>query len=416
MSARKTAVRAFCTAVLGLSLASALPNSVLAAPFPQLLPDAGSFELTVREDSASSLPLGPACGGEAALTLVCQAFVITLKNVGVHTVHLSRIACQEPVVTFEMKEPNSSSGWWPISQISRPRCTPWGYEDLRLRPGETTEYRTRLVSQHRPAAFAPVAPRSYTVRAGWLLWGCTENPEGTDCLAPLQVLKPTSLGIPPTGDVEIQTPVAVVSKEIEVNSPVLPDLGSLKLGFEISVTPEPQAADTRKLVGASCATDPGTSMECTVFLYAIRNLGDRPVRNGRYSCSDFSIIPEYRTNDGEWKQLQSRLMACTANIYVETPILPGQAVEGNFTLGALAPRFDTSQLYSAGKYEIRFRFHSSACFAAPDGSFCIQSPKEQTTVISNVVTVRQFLDDRSSRIPGDHLACLRFILQLTVVT
>ena len=92
-------------------------------------------------------------------------------------------------------------------------------------------------------------------------------------------------------------------------------------------------------------------------------------------------------NDGDWKQLESRLMACTANIYVETPILPGEAAEGNFTLGALAPRFDTSPLYSAGKYEIHFRFHSSACFASADGSFCIQSPKEQTEAISNVVTI-----------------------------
>ncbi|MGA8030585.1 MAG: hypothetical protein WB992_25860 [Bryobacteraceae bacterium] len=191
----------------------------------------------------------------------------------------------------------------------------------------------------------------------------------------------------PTGDVEIQTPVDVVSKGIEVNSPSLHNLGSLKLGFEISVTPEPQAAEARKHFGASCAKEPGTSIECTVFHYAIRNRGDRPVRNGRFSCSDFSIVPEYRMSDGEWKQLQSRLMACTANIYVETPILPEEAAEGNFTLSTLAPRFDTSPLYPAGKYEIRVRFHSSACFASSDGSFCIQSPKEQTVAISNVVTI-----------------------------
>lgn len=376
------------TGIIGLFMAFAFLNSIWAAPFPQLLPDAGSFELTVREDSGSSLPLGPACSSETALTLACRAFVVTLRNVGVHTVHLSRISCQEPVVTFEMKEPNSSSGWWPISQVTRPRCAPWVYENIRLRPGETTEYRTRLVSQNRPGgSFAPVAPRSYTVHARWMLWGCTENSEETDCLAPLQILKTNSWGGPPTGDVEIQRPVEVVSKEIEVNSPVLPDFGPLKLGFEISVTPERQAAEIRKGSNASCATDVGTSVECTVFHYAIRNLGDRPLRNGRYSCSDFSIIPEYRTNDGDWKQLESRLMACTANIYVETPILPGEAAEGNFTLGALAPRLDTSPLYSAGEYEIHLRFHSSACFASPDGNFCIQSPKEQTEAISNVVTI-----------------------------
>jgi len=303
-------------------------------------------------------------------------------------VHLSRIACQEPGVTFEMKEPNSSSGWWPISQISRPSCIPWIYENLRLRPGETTEYRTRLVSRNRPPEpFAPVAPGSYLVRASWMLWGCTESHEGTDCLAPLQVMKTNSWGGPPTGDVEIQHPVEVVSKTIKIQSPVLPALGPLKLAFAISVVPERKAAEIRKGDSASCATDPGTSIECTVFHYAIRNLSDRPIRNGRFTCSDFGIVPEYRTNGSEWKQLQSRLMVCTANVYFEIPILPGAADEGNFTLGALAPRFDTSPLYPAGKYEFRFRFHSNACWASPDGSFCIQRTKEQTVVVSNMVTI-----------------------------
>lgn len=118
-------MRAFRTAVLSSFIAFPFPNSVLAAPAPQLLPGAASFKLTIREDTASSLPLGSACRGEAALALACRAFVVTLRNIGMQTVHLSRIACQEPVVTFEMKEPNSSNGWMPISQVSSPRCTPW---------------------------------------------------------------------------------------------------------------------------------------------------------------------------------------------------------------------------------------------------------------------------------------------------
>jgi hypothetical protein len=380
-------MRVFLTVFLGLSIFSALLCSLWADQLPQLLPGAGSFELSIREDSASSLPLGAACGGEAALTLACRGFLVSLKNVGVHTVHLSRIACGEPVVSFDMKQLGSSSGWWPISRVSRPRCTPWVYENLRLRPGETTEYRTRLVSPKRPAEFAPVSHRSYTVRARWLLWGCTENREGTDCLAPLQVLKANSWGDPTMGNVEIQTPVEVVSKEIEVNSPVLPDIGPLKLGFEISIATAAQATEVRKRSGASCVTDSGTSIECTVFHYAIRNLGERPVRNGRFACSDYSIIPEYRTDDGEWRQLRSQLQACTANVYVETPIKSGEAAEGDFILSGLAPRFDTSPLYPAGRYEIHSSFHSSACFASPDGSFCIQSPREQTVTMSNVVTI-----------------------------
>lgn len=371
-----------------VSLAAGFSAGAGAAPFPQLLPDAGSFEMTIREDSAGSLPPGPACGGEAGLTLACRVFVVALKNVGTRTVHLSRIGCQEPVVNFEMKEPSSSSGWMPISQVTRPRCTPWEYVNLRLRPGESTKYRTRLVGKNRPAdIFAPVAARSYTIRARWMLWGCTENPEETDCLGPLQVMKPNSYGGPTTGDVEIQEPVEVVSKEIEVNSPMLPELGSLKIGFEISLAKEGPAAEVRKRFGALCATDPETSVECTVFHFAIRNLGGRPIRNGRFTCSDTSIMPEYRTDGGDWKQLEPRLTACTANVYFETPILPGKASEGDFILRGLAPRFDTSPLYSAGKYEFHFRFQSSACFVSPDGSFCIQSPREQIEAISNVIAI-----------------------------
>jgi len=384
----KIPMRARLRVILGLFVAIIVSNFVLADPFPQLLPDAGNFELTVREDSRSSLPLGAACASDAAVTLACRAFVVSLKNVGRQTVHLSRIACQEWVVSFEVSEPSSSSGWWTISQVQRPHCTPWVYENIRLRPGETAKYRTRLVSENRPAdLLMRVEPRSYTVRARWLLWGCTEDPQHRDCMAPLQVMQANSWGGPRTGQVELQTPVEVISKAIEVHSPALPDFGPLKLGFEISVAPRPNAEEMRKRFGYSCATGPEISMECTVFHYGIRNLGDRPVRNGRYSCMDFSIIPEYRTSDGEWKQLQSRLASCTMNIYFETAILPGKAAEGDFTLRTLGPQYDTSPLYTAGRYEVRFGFHSSACFASSDGSFCIQSPREQIAVASNLVTI-----------------------------
>jgi hypothetical protein len=381
-------MHALRTVVLSLTIASVVPNFIWATP-PKLLPDAENFELTFREDSVSALPLGPACGAEAALTLACRAFVVTLQNVGVHTVHLSRIACQEPVVIFERKEPNSSSGWWAIStnSASRHRCTPWVYENVRLRPGETTEYSTRLVSQSRPPEFAPVWPGPYTVRARWVLWGCTENPEGTYCLTPLQVFKANSGGGPPTGEVEWQDPVEVISKEIIVNSPILTGFGPLKLGFKISIASNLETDELRKRLRLSCASDQESSIECTVFHFAIRNLGNRPVRNGRWTCSDFSMIPEYRADGGEWKLLQPRLMACTANMIVETAIQPGEAAEGNFTLSSLAPRFATSPLYPAGKYEIHVRFHSQACFASPDGSFCIQDPKEQIETISNTVTL-----------------------------
>lgn len=363
------------------------PRTASGSDFPQLLPPASDFELTLREDPNSKLPLGPSCGGEAGLTLSCRAFVVTLKNVGPHTIHLSRIGCQEPMVDFEWKEPNSSSGWWPISHVNRPACTPWTYVNLRLKPGESTEFATRLVSPLRPADEATGAtPGEFTLRAQWWLWGCTENPEGSDCLAPLQIQKPASWG-GTTADVEIQSPVEVLSNEIKVQSPILPDLGTLKLGFEVIALPNPQGWSQSNPLPAKCAGQAGTSIECTVFHYAIRNLGDRPVRNGRWTCEDYSIMPEYRTDGVEWKHLESELLGCTRNFIVETPILPGQIAEGTFTIPSLAPKFNTTSLYPAGAYVFRFRFQSIACIAAPDGSFCLVTPKEQPEVTSNEVTV-----------------------------
>jgi len=376
-------VRKFRTGIVGLFTVLLFLSSAGARPFPQLLPDAQNFRLTIREDSASLLPLSPSCGGEARLTLACRAFVVTLQNIGTRTVHLSKFICQEPRVSFEMKEPNSSFGWWPISRGSAPRCAPWTYENIRLKPGEKTEYKTRLVSQSRPAELGtPVAPHSYIIRARWPLWGCIEETEGIDCLAPLQVMKPTSYGTS-VGDVEIQTPVEVVSNEIEVSSPPLPDFGPLKLGIEISVAPESQASEQTKLFPV-CATYPG-SIECMVFHYSIRNLGDRPVRSVD-TCGRGYMFPEYRANDGEWKQLMPSQIAMRGGscFFTDTPILPGKTEERN---QLISWEFDTSPLYPAGKYEIRFRFRPDACFASPDGSFCLQSPKEQIETTSNVITI-----------------------------
>jgi len=362
------------------------PRAAAGGDFPQLLPPASDFELTLREDPNSKLPLGPSCGGEAGLTLSCRAFVVTLKNVGNHTIHLSRFRCQDPNVIFELKEPNSSNGWWTISNGGHPACTPQAYENIRLRPGENAEFTTRLVSSVRPPEGLMFSPGEHILRAQWWLWGCTESPEGSDCLAQLQVLKPASWG-GTTADVEIQTPVEVLSNEIKVQSPILPDLGALKLGFEVNALPNPTGWSQSNPAPTKCAGTAGTSIECTVFHYAIRNLGDHAVRNGRFTCSDDSIMPEYRTDGSEWKHLESKLLSCTANIYFETPILPGQAAEGTFMIAWLAQQFDTKPLYPAGEYHFRFRFQSSACAASPDGSFCLVRPKEQPKVLSNEIVV-----------------------------
>lgn len=373
--------------VLSVHFGLALPGLNGASSSPQSLPDSSNFELTLREDNASTIPLGPSCGDEAARTLACRAFALTLKNVGKRTVRLSRIVCQDPIVLFERAEPSSSDGWWPISRVSTDLCTPWAYENLRLHPGETTVYKTRLISPHRPPDYSlPFAPETYPVRANWTLRGCTEDPEGTDCLTPLQIIEPGSAGVP-TSDIEWQRTVEVVSNTINVIVHPLRDLGPLKIGLEISVAPLSEAIEARKHLDAHCATDTGTSMECTVFHYAIRNLGDRPIRNSRWTCSDFSIWPEYRTDKGNWKHLESTFWSCNSNVPIETPIMPGEATEGNITLAALSWALDTSPMYPAGSYEIRFHFQTEACFASPDGTFCIQVPKKQPVVLSKALAI-----------------------------
>jgi hypothetical protein len=180
----------------------------------------------------------------------------------------------------------------------------------------------------------------------------------------------------------------LLSNETHVKSPALHDPGVLKFGFEVSALPTPQGWNKLNPMPAKCAGLSGTSIECTVFHYAIRNLGDRPVRNGRWTCDDDSITPEYRVNEGTWKSLRPSLHDCIANGFIETPILPGEAAEGTFTIPQMEQRFNTAPLYHAGEYHFRFHFLANACFASPNGAFCLERPREQPSVTSNEVTVK----------------------------
>jgi hypothetical protein len=182
--------------------------------------------------------------------------------------------------------------------------------------------------------------------------------------------------------------VELLSNKNKVKSPALHDLGVLKFGFEVSALPNPQGWNKSNPMPAKCAGQAGTSIECTVFHYSIRNLGDRPVRNTRSTCDDDSIVPEYRINEGRWKRLRPILHDCIATGFIVTPILPGEAAEGNFTISQLEQRFNTAPLYPAGEYHFRFYFQPSACIASPDGSFCLERPKDQPAVLSNEVKVK----------------------------
>src|SRR6267143_1279142 len=91
--------------VLVLCSLPAAPAAMAGGPFPRLLPPAEDFHLTLREEPHSDLPLGPSCGGEASLTLLCRAFTLTLENASKRTIHISELRCFEPDIVFEKKAP-----------------------------------------------------------------------------------------------------------------------------------------------------------------------------------------------------------------------------------------------------------------------------------------------------------------------
>jgi hypothetical protein len=340
---------------------------------PGLLPPAEEFRLTLQEAKQADLPLGPSCGGEASLTLMCRPFILRLENVGAHTVRISGLRCQEPWIRFEKKLPAGfSSEWWPISQPEQPHCETLDWTQTRLRPGEHIEYATRLASPRR--GVESVESGTYTIRANWMLFGCTEIPEGTDCLSPLQDSRTVE-----------RDPVIAYSNELTVESPDLGNLGTLSFGFEVRLAPN-ELSKTGP--GAQACTGDATSIDCTAFHFSIRNLGDRPVRNGTFSCTGWGISPEYRFEASEWRAVPISSMGCNENVFIETAILPGATIEGTFRLPTLAPGYDTSELRKPGLYNLRFRFWSHACIASPDGRFGLICPEKQPPTISNEVTVR----------------------------
>jgi hypothetical protein len=342
---------------------------------PQLLPNADEFRLTLAEDRDSMLPLGASCTGEAAQTLTCRAFALTLENLSKKTVRISWGGCNEPPIRIDRKEPNSSSGWWPVSQKKREDCGLVAMHSIRLKPGEKKEYATRLISSRREAE--PFAPGSYTLRAEWVLLGCIEEPEGTDCLSPLQVVRPPSSASP----FDFQEAVSAISNAVRAESPALPDLGKMKFSFEVNVTPISVAAKIAPTLRAKCAGERAGSIECTAFHYKIGNFGTRAVRLAQ-GCGD--IFPQYLA-DGEWRPVFETLQ-CSLNVIRETPILPGNVVEGDFSL---AWGYDISPFRSSGQYTFRLTLRGpTACFASSDGNLCLSSFHNEPPITSSELTIR----------------------------
>ncbi|MGC1645190.1 MAG: hypothetical protein WA741_05120 [Candidatus Sulfotelmatobacter sp.] len=349
--------------VVQFSLSAAFGQS----PFPLQLP---GFHLTLREDPQSTLPLGPSCGGEAGLTLTCRAFVLTLENASPRTIYLNNQG--ENLIWIYKKEPRASGGWWPVSRLIQPRWEPvTSVARYRLMPGEHVEYGMRLIGPGRTAE--SFAPGPHTLRAGWDFQACSSD--GPDCLATTDAIRPNALVV-----------AGAVSNEVTADSPRLPDLGVMKFSFEVAIRSGLPAKISPSTVGCAVATS--ASIDCAVFRYTIRNLGDRPVRNGTMTCSDSGITPEYQTDGGEWRPIRQIGWACLGNFYFETKVFSGDTAEGEFTLANLLPGYDTSPLRAPGEYRLRFTFWPSACIASPDASFCLMRPDKQLPVVSNEVRVR----------------------------
>lgn len=231
----------------------------------------------------------------------------------------------------------------------------------------------RLLSPGRSAE--SLNPGTYTLRAAWDFEACKQEPCRTN-LVPF-----THPDDPPD-----TVPAGAVSNELAVTSPELSHLGKLKFSFDVAV--RPGRPNNPPSDAERCASDASGSIDCVVFRYKIWNRGRRPVRNTTTSCSDSGIMPEYRTQANKlWKLVPSRGANCLSNVAMEQAILPGKALEGEFVLGRLLPGYDTTPLRIPGTYQFRFTFRPSACFASPDGSFCLLRPETQPTAKSDDVTV-----------------------------
>jgi hypothetical protein len=338
-------------------------TSLIAGTSPQPLPPASDLRLSLREDPHSSLPLTASCEGEAGQTLACRAFVVTLENLSQHTIRLSGNSCREPEVRIFVQIPNST-GWRLASNPIPGPCPRPNRTTTRLRPHESTKFERRLISPRREI-YGSLPPGGYTLRAEWRLFGCTEEPDGADC-------NPSS----------VAETVEVVSNEVRAESPVLPNLGAMKFSFDVNVIPASRAAKLHPMLRSKCAPERADSIECMAFHYQVSNSGTRAVRWVHGGCGDF--FPEYLA-DGQWRPVFTTL-ECTVNAGgVETAILPGGVIEGDFSL---AWGYDITPFRSPGEYTFRITLTPMACFASPDGRFCLTTPHSEPRIVSSEVTVR----------------------------
>lgn len=345
-----------------LILFSITPSWLLGQVFPRLLPPPSEFQLTLREDPNSTLPLGPSCGGEAGLTLNCRAFSVTLKNIGTHAVRIVKSSC---AIMPEIRIIDQGDI---VSMDSLPPSCNIKTTNLRLRPGESIQHAIRLLEADRVdfRRGQPFAPGAHALHAEMVLFGCAENPEGTECAA-----------------TDAQDPVWLSSDELKVQLPPTPIFDAPKVSLEITSDPDKIGVSRGHCTSAS------NTVDCVAFHYKIRNLGKHAVRHSSCSCCGNMFAVEYRPPEMGWDVMPEKYwQQCSANMTIVTTILSGGAIEGDFTLADSIPGYRTESLGGSGEYQFRFTFHPILCVASPDARFCLSFFNEEPNVVSNEVTVK----------------------------
>jgi hypothetical protein len=164
-----------------------------------------------------------------------------------------------------------------------------------------------------------------------------------------------------------------------------------KAELTLSVTTRPGLPPTNGgdfTSSRNCTEETSGTIDCTVFHYTVRNVGETAVTYLTLSCSDLGIRqPEYRTASGDWHLLKFDGRICARNVLNEIVLLPGASTEGEFTIAGL--QYDSSPLRSPGVYRLRFAFNPTVCNPHHDpknrASSCRRLPTSKTDeVIVNV--------------------------------
>lgn len=393
----------------GASAASEVP------PLAPPLPPASEFRVTLTEAPEAKLPPSSACGEEAAGTLTCRAFTVTLENIGTHTVRLSELGCADPEVRLESTAPNLPD-WFPVgehrddchnAQYSDSEKTTVPWKNIRMRPGDrhsfTGRFMVRLGGAWGPVNL-PVAPTA-VLRAKWTLRGCTEETVGVDCLSALESHWIAALKTGCTFQcIFFQPEVEVTSEQISVSEPgpltlPLPPL-ELALTARMLDPADPLINGHPQLEG--CTAEYVGSVNCVALHMTVRNAGTRALRIGRWNCSDFAGTPEFRPEGGTWKPLQSSWMECGRNFVEWTALLPGQSFEEEMTLRHVAAGFQINPVREAGKYDVRIDYAPQVCVASPDGSFCLTEPQSLPPMTSPAATFETTMTLPEEKPPWKH--------------